>query len=174
VGLVGLVINDLRNPFFAEFAVSFQMAMAARGYATVVSNADEDDGLQEKLVASMIEHGVDAVVISPAYGDPAAVFDPLAKAGIPVMQVLRRMDARTDRFPFSSFDYAAGSAEATRHLIATGAADRLRRRSRRTEHHAGTHGRVSLRTGRGGADAAQGRGADLAHVRPERGLAVVA
>jgi hypothetical protein len=37
------------------------------------------------------------------------------------MQVLRRMDARTDRFPFSSFDYAAGSAEATRHLIATGA-----------------------------------------------------
>jgi LacI family transcriptional regulator len=121
VGLVGLVINDLRNPFFAEFAVSFQMAMAARGYATVVSNADEDDGLQEKLVASMIEHGVDAVVISPAYGDPASVFDPLAKAGIPVMQVLRRMDARTDRFPFSSFDYAAGSAEATRHLIATGA-----------------------------------------------------
>jgi LacI family transcriptional regulator len=121
VGIIGLVINDLRNPFFAEFAVSFQMAMAARGYATVVSNADEDDGLQEKLVASMIEHGVDAVVISPAYGDPAAVFDPLAKAGIPVMQVLRRMDARTDRFPFSSFDYAAGSAEATRHLIATGA-----------------------------------------------------
>jgi hypothetical protein len=37
------------------------------------------------------------------------------------MQVLRRMDERTDRFPFSSFDYAAGSAEATRHLIATGA-----------------------------------------------------
>jgi LacI family transcriptional regulator len=70
VGMVGLVINDLRNPFFAEFAVSFQMAMAARGYATVVSNADEDDGLQERLVGSMIEHGVDAVVISPAYGDP--------------------------------------------------------------------------------------------------------
>jgi methylmalonyl-CoA mutase cobalamin-binding subunit len=43
--------------------------------------------LQEKLVASMIEHGVDAVVISPAYGDPAAVFDPLAQAGIPAMQV---------------------------------------------------------------------------------------
>jgi LacI family transcriptional regulator len=125
------------------------MAMAARGYATVVSNADEDDGLQEKLVASMIEHGVDAVVISPAYGDPAAVFDPLAKAGIPAMQVLRRMDARTDQFPFSSFDYAAGSAEATRHLIADRrAAHRLRGRARRTVDHAGTDGRVSLRAGR--------------------------
>src|SRR6056297_2333860 len=121
VGLVGLVINDLRNPFFTEFAVSFQMAMAAAGYATVISNADEDAELQEKLVASMIEHGVDAVVISPTYGDPASVFDPLALAGIPTLQVLRRMDPRTELFPFASFDYAAGSAEATRHLIATGA-----------------------------------------------------
>lgn len=121
VGLVGLVINDLRNPFFTEFAVSFQMSMAARGYATVISNSDEDENLQEKHVASMIEHGVDAVVISPAYGDPASVFDPLARAGTPAMQVLRLMDARMDQFPFSSFDYAAGSAEATRHLIGAGA-----------------------------------------------------
>jgi LacI family transcriptional regulator len=121
VGLVGLVINDLRNPFFTEFAASLQMAMAAAGYATVISNSDEDPALQAKLVASMIEHGVDAVVICPAHGDGTATFDPLARAGIPTLQVLRRMDARTDLFPFSSFDYAAGSAEATRHLIAQGA-----------------------------------------------------
>jgi LacI family transcriptional regulator len=169
VGLIGLVINDLRNPFFAEFAVSFQMAMAARGYATVVSNADEDDGLQEKLVASMIEHGVDAVVISPAYGDPAAVFDPLAKAGIPAMQVLRRMDARTDQFPFSSFDYAAGSAEATRHLIATGARQiafvgGLDERSITQERMAGYLS--ALVEGRPAA--AAGRGTDIAGLRPER------
>jgi LacI family transcriptional regulator len=121
VGLVGLVINDLRNPFFTEFAASLQMALAAAGYATVISNSDETPELQEKLVASMIEHGVDAVVICPAFGDGAATFDPLARAAIPTLQVLRRMDERTDLFPFSSFDYARGSAEATRHLIAQGA-----------------------------------------------------
>ncbi len=41
-GLIGLVINDLRNPFFTEFATSVQMALSARGYATVLANTDED------------------------------------------------------------------------------------------------------------------------------------
>ncbi|MDG4649826.1 LacI family DNA-binding transcriptional regulator [Roseibacterium sp. SDUM158017] len=121
VGLVGLVINDLRNPFFTEFAASLQMALASEGYATVISNSDEDPALQSRLVATMIEHGVDAVVICPAHGDGVATFEPLARAAIPTLQVLRRMDARTDLFPFSSFDYAEGSMEATRHLIGLGA-----------------------------------------------------
>lgn len=41
-GLIGLVINDLRNPFFTEFATSMQMALAEQGYATVIGNSDED------------------------------------------------------------------------------------------------------------------------------------
>ncbi|MCB1347311.1 MAG: LacI family DNA-binding transcriptional regulator, partial [Maritimibacter sp.] len=41
-GLIGLVINDLRNPFFTEFATSLQMSLSARGYAAVVANTDED------------------------------------------------------------------------------------------------------------------------------------
>ncbi|NKX45636.1 LacI family DNA-binding transcriptional regulator [Roseicyclus persicicus] len=121
VGLVGLVINDLRNPFFTEFATSLQMALAAEGYATVIANSDEDPELQAKLVGSMIEHGVAALVISPAYGEASDTFDQLARTGLPVLQVLRRMDERTDLFPFASFDYAAGSAEATRHLLDQGA-----------------------------------------------------
>src|SRR4051812_7587483 len=60
VGLIGLVINDLRNPFFTEFATSLQMALSARGYATVVANTDEDAELQSQVVAAMIEHGVSA------------------------------------------------------------------------------------------------------------------
>lgn len=121
VGLVGLVINDLRNPFFTEFATTLQMTLAAQGYATVIANSDEDPELQAKLVASMIEHGVAALVISPAYGEAADTFDALARRGIPVLQVLRKGDERTEVFPFASFDYAGGSAEATRHLIEQGA-----------------------------------------------------
>ena len=32
-GLIGLIINDLRNPFFTEFATAVQMALSARGHA---------------------------------------------------------------------------------------------------------------------------------------------
>ena len=48
-------------------------------------------------------------------------FDQLARTGLPVLQVLRKMDDRTDLFPFASFDYATGSIRATRHLLEQGA-----------------------------------------------------
>ncbi len=119
IGLIGLVINDLRNPFFAEFATSLQMALAARGYATVISNTNEDPALQAQVVASMIEHGVTAVVISPAYGQEGATFAPLKAAGLPVLQVLRKVEAGT--FPFTAPDYRLGGQLAAQHLVASGA-----------------------------------------------------
>ncbi|MCE0505049.1 LacI family DNA-binding transcriptional regulator [Roseivivax sp. GX 12232] len=119
-GLVGLVINDLRNPFFTEFAASAQMGFAERGFATVIANTDEDPALQAQVIDSMIEHGVTAMVISPAYGDPSG-FDRIARAGVPCMQVLRMVDPRTDLFPFASLDYAEGGRLAARHLVEAGA-----------------------------------------------------
>ena len=121
IGLVGLVINDLKNPFFTEFATAVQMAISAAGYATVVANTDEDPALQARTIAAMIEHGVSGLIISPVYGDEEATFGQLARAGIPALQVLRKVSARTDLFPFASPDYVAGGRLATEHLIATGA-----------------------------------------------------
>lgn len=120
-GLIGLVINDLRNPFFTEFATSVQMALSERGYACVLANTDEDPAVQAQVVNAMIEHGVSALVISPAYGDEEATFLPLIRAGIPAMQVLRKVDDRADHFPFAAPDYPTGSRLAAEHLLATGA-----------------------------------------------------
>ncbi len=119
-GLIGLVINDLRNPFFAEFAASAQMAFAARGYATVIANTDETPTIQDEVITSMIEHGVSAFVICPAYDSRPDLFDRIAQAGTPAMQVLRQIDPRTAEFPFAAPDYATGSAEAARHLLREG------------------------------------------------------
>lgn len=119
-GLIGLVINDLRNPFFTEFATSLQMTLAEKGYSTVIANTDESSTLQEQVVSSMIEHGVSAFVICPAYGDTVATFDAIARAGIPAMQMLRKVDNRLDLFPFTAPDYISGSQEATRHLVEQG------------------------------------------------------
>ena len=64
-GLIGLVINDLRNPFFTEFAASVQMALADRGFATVIANCDEDPAIQTRTIRSMMEHDVAGFMISP-------------------------------------------------------------------------------------------------------------
>ncbi len=120
-GLIGLVINDLRNPFFTEFATSLQMALSDRGYAVVIANTDENPEVQAKTVGTMVEHGVSAFIISPAYGDLSATFDAILRAGLPAMQVLRRVDPRTDLLPFAGPDYRDGSRIATRHLLDQGA-----------------------------------------------------
>ncbi len=120
VGLIGLVINDLRNPFFTEFAASAQMTFAERGYATVIANTDETPAMQAQVIASMIEHGVSGFLISPTYVDEAEGLEPMRRAGIPAMQVLRRIDARTDAFPFASLDYETGGRLAAEHLLGLG------------------------------------------------------
>lgn len=120
-GLIGLVINDLRNPFFTEFAISVQMELARRGYAIVIANTDEDPKLQEQVIGSMVEHGVSAFLISPAYGGDPSSLSKIEAAGIPAMQVFRHLDRRTDIFPFASLDNKRGGELATRHLIDMGA-----------------------------------------------------
>ncbi|MCY6382295.1 LacI family DNA-binding transcriptional regulator [Hoeflea prorocentri] len=119
-GLIGLIINDLRNPFFTEFAASAQMTFAQKGYSTVIANTDEDPDIQAQVIDSMIEHDVSAFVISPSYGGDEQPFDRIRRAGIPTMQVLRQVDERTDLFPFASHDYKAGGVLATEHLIDLG------------------------------------------------------
>ena len=88
-GLIGLVINDLRNPFFTEFATSLQMALSARGYAAVVANTDESPELQDQVVNSMIEHGVSALIICPAYGDTRGTFDAINQRLPTTIQVIK-------------------------------------------------------------------------------------
>jgi LacI family transcriptional regulator len=120
-GLIGLVINDLRNPFFTEFATSLQMELSSKGYAAVIANTDEDPALQAQVVGAMLEHGVSALVLSSAYGDVSATFDAIARAGVPTLQVLRRAAPEAAAVPFAVPDYTAGSQMATEHLLSLGA-----------------------------------------------------
>jgi LacI family transcriptional regulator len=119
-GLIGLVINDLRNPFFAEFATSFQMELANHGFATVLANTDEDDVLQSRMISSLVEHGVSGIVISPAYGNEKDTLAMLDAAVTPTLQVFRSLGALDDRFPFIAPDFRHGGSLAAEHLLDLG------------------------------------------------------
>jgi LacI family transcriptional regulator len=119
-GLIGLVINDIRNPFFTEFAASLQMILADQGYATVIANTDEDPKLQARMIASLLEHGVSGLIISPSYGNEGETVAALSAAGTPVIQVFRRLEQAGEKFPFIAPDYERGSAIATQHLLDEG------------------------------------------------------
>ena len=50
-GLVGMVISDLTNPFFAELAVAIEEAIYAHGYVPILANTSEDAARQEQVAA---------------------------------------------------------------------------------------------------------------------------
>ena len=153
VGLIGLVINDLRNPFFTEFAASAQMTFASRGYATVIANTDENPSIQAQVIASMIEHGVSGFLISPTYVDEARGARDHPRG--PASRRCRCCGGSTPAprsFPFASLDYADGGRLAAEHLTRPRRAPhRLRRRLARPPGNTRAHVGLSRRDGRGRA-----------------------
>ena len=119
-GLIGLVINDLRNPFFTEFAALFQMELARNGFATVMANTDEDPTLQTQMITSLVEHGVSGFIISPSYGAEEAALEAISAANTPTIQVFRALDNEGGAVPFLAPDYRRGGRLAAEHLIEKG------------------------------------------------------
>jgi len=119
-GLIGLVINDLRNPFFTEFAALLQMELARNDFATVLANSDEDPALQTRMISSLVEHGVSGFIISPSYGDDEGAVSVLRSANTPTLQVFRALKSEGRGIPFIAPDYERGGRLAAEHLVEMG------------------------------------------------------
>lgn len=119
-GLIGLVINDLRNPFFTEFATLFQMELARNGFATVLANTDEDPALQTRMISSLVEHGVSGFIVSPSYGSESETLAVLKASNTPTLQVFRSLKTDDPQFPFVAPDYSLGGRLACEHLLEMG------------------------------------------------------
>lgn len=61
--LIGFLIPDIRNPFYATLAVACERAANERGYSLMLSNYLNDMELQEQNLQKMIEMRVDALIM---------------------------------------------------------------------------------------------------------------
>lgn len=116
--IVGIIVNDLTNSFFAELAVGVDMIVQAGGYVQFLGHSAEDVQRQSELIASMREHGVAGLIISPARGTQAADLKPLVDSGIPVVLAMRNIAS----VKLSSLlsDNAGGAKAAVQHLLELG------------------------------------------------------
>lgn len=114
---VGLVINDLSNPFFAEFAAGVDEALADVGYVTLLGSTGESVQRQQAVLASLAEHAPAGIILSPAEGSDGAAVARVVGAHLPVLVFNREMDGEWDYFVM---DNITGARLATEHLIALG------------------------------------------------------
>ena len=114
---VALVINDLSNPFFAEFAAGVDEALGAEGYVTLLGSTNESPERQQAVLDSLLEHGPAGILLSPAeHSDGTAV---RRAVGITPVLVFNRELAGGD-WDFLALDNARGARLATEHLLARG------------------------------------------------------
>ena len=116
--IVGIIVNDLTNSFFAELAVGVDMIVQSGGYVQFMGNSAEDVGRQSELLASMREHGVAGLIMSPARGTQAADLKPLVESGLPVVLAMRNIPGA--KVSSLLADNVGGAREAVRHLLDLG------------------------------------------------------
>ncbi|WP_438752422.1 LacI family DNA-binding transcriptional regulator [Pararhizobium sp. O133] len=116
--IIGIVVNDLTNSFFAELAVGVDMVVQSAGYVQFLSNSGESVDRQREVIASMREHGISGLILSPARGTEAADLKPLVASGIPVVNVVRQVAGAKVSSLVS--DNHAGMRDAVRHLAGLG------------------------------------------------------
>ncbi len=115
--LVGLIIPDIQNPFFAEIARGVEDAAYAAQYALLLCNSDENPEKEKFYLNVMRDESVDGIVLPPFDETDAAVVE-IIKTGIPVVCVDRSLArAKTDLVEVDNY---RGAIEGVAHLIAKG------------------------------------------------------
>ncbi|MET1024849.1 MAG: LacI family DNA-binding transcriptional regulator [Pseudoxanthomonas sp.] len=115
---VALVINDLSNPFVAEFAAGVDEALAEAGCVLLLGSSGESIERQRAVLSSLLEHNPAGVILTPAEGTSAADLSPVVGLHTPLLLFNRQV-------PDSSWDYLGadnveGARLATEHLLAQG------------------------------------------------------
>jgi LacI family transcriptional regulator len=114
---VGLVVLDVRNPFFADVASGAEERAAEVGLSVLLANSDERADREAAHLDLFEEQRVRGILISPVR-ESVPHLERLRDRGTPAVLVDRL--ATTPGFSSVSVDDVVGGRDAVRHLLATG------------------------------------------------------
>jgi DNA-binding LacI/PurR family transcriptional regulator len=115
---LGLIVSDIRNPFFAEVARGAEDAARSAGYDLVLCNGDLDGDKQMQYVRSLMEKRVDGILMNSVSALNRRQQEQLARCGVPI--VLLNRAAAPKAFATVHADNEAGGALAAEFLLRLG------------------------------------------------------
>jgi LacI family transcriptional regulator/LacI family repressor for deo operon, udp, cdd, tsx, nupC, and nupG len=115
--LLGLIIPNIQNPFFADLARGVEDVAYANNFAVLFCNYDEDPKKELFYLDIMQAESVDGIILPPIHENDPAVLQ-VVQNGTPIVCVDRSLsDAVLDRV---EVDNRRGAFEAVEHLIGLG------------------------------------------------------
>ena len=115
--VLGLLISDIRNPFFADLAHGAEREAREAGYTVLLANADEDPVQEQRSLAAFASQRVDGMLIAPQGHDSRALAE-LISSERPVVFVDRTIDGLD--VPSITSDNEGGVRSAVEHLAGRG------------------------------------------------------
>lgn len=118
--VLGLLLPDIRNPFFSELAHAAEQEARRLGYTVLLANADEDRDQEAAYLRTFASQRIDGLLLAPQQGGSPEL-ESLHASGLPLVLVdraVRGLDA-----PLLSTDNAQGVAQALAWLQAGGHRD---------------------------------------------------
>ncbi|GAA4520657.1 MULTISPECIES: LacI family DNA-binding transcriptional regulator [Nonomuraea] len=115
---IGLVIEDVADPFYAGLSRAVESVAAAHGCLLLSGSSSEDPERERELVLTFCARRVDGLIVVPA-GEDHSYLRPELDAGTPAVFVDRPPGPGIDVDTVLA-DNAGGAALATRHLVAHG------------------------------------------------------
>ena len=115
---VGVILNNVSDPFFSSLLATLEDALAKSGRAVFLCNTGESCDRQAEFIRSMVEYNADGIIVSPAIGSTVEHF---SSARIPLPPLVFVSRALIDA-PFDHVindDRAAGRL-ATERLLGLG------------------------------------------------------
>jgi LacI family transcriptional regulator len=89
-GLIGVAITNLGNPYYGNFALGVEEAVAATGRRIVLGNTGGDPARERQLVADFLGRQVEGLVLVPS-GGPSDHLQPDRLGDVPLVLASRRI-----------------------------------------------------------------------------------
>ena len=112
INVIGLVVPDITNPFFAQLAFRIETEAAERGHMVMLANTHDDLATEARQIAALLRQAPRGLIIV-ATSDSSAAAGPIE---VPVVS----LDRRFQDSALISTDHAAGSALVAAHLVGLG------------------------------------------------------
>ncbi|WP_026789793.1 LacI family DNA-binding transcriptional regulator [Pleomorphomonas oryzae] len=109
---LGVIIPDLRNPFFAELMQRIELRAKEHGYSVLFASSDEQVDSEAELIANLVRRKVEGVVVVPS-NRAETIANP---DGIRLVVVDRQIAGH----PFVAADHRAGARMAADYLVSLG------------------------------------------------------
>jgi LacI family transcriptional regulator len=116
-GALGLVTEDVANPFYSAVARAVEDSAEARGHLLITGSCEEDPARERQLVLRLLRRLVDALLIVPAGTDHRYLL-PELEGGVPIVfldRPPRGLEADT-----VLLDNVGGARAGVEHLLAQG------------------------------------------------------